>query len=43
MARVGTLEELDILITDAPPPDDLRAALERADVAIMVAEPIPEN
>lgn len=38
MARVGTLEEVDTLITDAPPPDSLRMALERADVKIIVAE-----
>jgi DeoR family glycerol-3-phosphate regulon repressor len=40
MARVGTLEELDILITDAEPPQNLREALERANVVIMVADPI---
>lgn len=38
MARVGTLDELDTLITDAPPPDALRLALERANVAIIVAD-----
>lgn len=41
MARVGTLEEIDILITDAPPPEALRIALERADVRIIVAENHP--
>ncbi|WP_374653621.1 DeoR/GlpR family DNA-binding transcription regulator [Dongia sp.] len=38
MARVGTLEEVDTLITDAPPPDHLRSALDRANVALIVAE-----
>ncbi|WP_374306703.1 DeoR/GlpR family DNA-binding transcription regulator [Dongia sp.] len=38
MARVGALEEVDILITDAPPPAALRDALERANVSIIVAE-----
>ncbi|MDY0873812.1 DeoR/GlpR family DNA-binding transcription regulator [Dongia rigui] len=37
MARVGTLEEVDTLITDAAPPDFLREALERAEVKIIVA------
>lgn len=37
MVRVGTLEELDTLITDAPPPAALRAALDAAGVAIIVA------
>ncbi len=37
MARVGTLEEVDILITDAMPPEVLNAALERANVRIVVA------
>jgi DeoR/GlpR family transcriptional regulator of sugar metabolism len=43
MARVGTLEELDILITDAEPPQALRDALERAEVVIMVAHPASET
>jgi DeoR/GlpR family transcriptional regulator of sugar metabolism len=37
MARVGTLDEVDTLITDAAPPDGLRQALDRANVAIIVA------
>lgn len=38
MVRVGMLEELDILITDATPPQPLRAALEAAKVTLIVAE-----
>jgi DeoR family glycerol-3-phosphate regulon repressor len=38
MVRVGALEELDFLITDAVPPPALRTALEQAEVAIIVAD-----
>lgn len=42
MVRVGALEELDILITDAEPPTSLREALERAEVSILVTDPFPQ-
>jgi DeoR family glycerol-3-phosphate regulon repressor len=38
MARVGTLEEIDTLVTDAAPPEGLQQALEQAGVAIVVAD-----
>lgn len=37
MVRICALDEVDLLITDAPPPPDLRHALERASVEIVVA------
>lgn len=38
MARVGTLEEIDILLTDAAPPESLQSVLEQAGVSVLVAE-----
>ena len=38
VARVCTLDEVDLLITDAPPPKDLRDLLEAARVEIQIAE-----
>jgi DeoR/GlpR family transcriptional regulator of sugar metabolism len=37
MARIGTLDEIDVLITDAAPADDLRDVLEQAEVQLIVA------
>ena len=41
LARVGPLDEADILITDAPPPPELAGALERSGVRVIVAAPAP--
>lgn len=38
MACIGTLDEIDVLVTDAPPPDELRAVLEKAEVRLIVAD-----
>ena len=38
MVRIGALEAIDLLITDGPPPQDLRAALAAAAVEIVIAD-----
>lgn len=37
LVRFAGLDEIDILVTDAPPPGDLTAALEAADVEVWIA------
>ena len=39
--RIATLGQIDILITDAPPPKAVREALQNADVQLIVAEEAP--
>lgn len=38
LVKIGPLEEIDILITDAPPPPELSHSLEEAGVKVIVAE-----
>jgi DeoR/GlpR family transcriptional regulator of sugar metabolism len=40
LARIATLDRIDILVTDAEPPKDLFAALEKLEVQVMVAPPL---
>jgi DeoR/GlpR family transcriptional regulator of sugar metabolism len=40
LARIATLDRIDILVTDAEPPKDLFAALEALNVQVMVAPPL---
>ena len=40
LARIATLDRIDILVTDAEPPKDLFAALETLEVQVMVASPL---
>lgn len=38
LATIATLSEVDILLTDAPPPDNVRSSLDAADIHLMVAD-----
>ncbi|OYR08646.1 DeoR/GlpR family DNA-binding transcription regulator [Brucella grignonensis] len=40
LIRIADLNEIDLLITDAPPPPNIASALSRANVGIVIAPPV---
>ncbi|PYE48997.1 DeoR/GlpR family DNA-binding transcription regulator [Deinococcus yavapaiensis] len=41
LATIATLSEVDVLVTDAAPSDDVRAAIEAADIKLVIAQEEP--